>query len=462
MIYDKKRICLTSRYSPKEGDANLLYVMLKIYLRQAWALLKQNPLFSGLYIVGTGLAIAMTMIVAEIYYVKLAPVYPEENRGRTLYITSARFQADGSQYWASLSYRALQDWVLGLENAEVISATKSDLFAEKCYIQPADRSGDFHPATKLTDPQFFRIYPLRFLEGAPFTESDLRSGLMRAVITDDLSRRLFGTVEGVVGRTFSLNYVECRVCGVVKSGSYLTEKSYAQVYLPYSVVPGYADPLTPRFPYVGQFNVTFLVKDDTQAEALRAEVKDVTRRLNLEHKDEWEMDLWEQPTSHQLSVFNPYPSDEFDFWAKVRYFGLILLVLLLVPSLNLSGMIASRMESRLAEMGVRKSFGARRSGLLSQVMWENLVLTLLGGALGLLVAWLVLYVGREWIFMLLEDYAMPVPEEAVAYVSGEMLFAPLVFLCALVLCVLLNLLSALLPAWMSLRKPIVNSLYERR
>ena len=46
--------------------------MLKLYLKQAWALLRQNPLFSGLYIAGTGLAIAMTMIVAEIYYVKLA------------------------------------------------------------------------------------------------------------------------------------------------------------------------------------------------------------------------------------------------------------------------------------------------------------------------------------------------------------------------------------------------------
>lgn len=54
--------------------------MVKIYLKQAWVLLKQNPLFSTLYIVGTGLAIAMTMIVAVIYYVKVAPVYPEVNR----------------------------------------------------------------------------------------------------------------------------------------------------------------------------------------------------------------------------------------------------------------------------------------------------------------------------------------------------------------------------------------------
>ena len=438
-------------------------MMIKLYLKQAWALLRQNPLFSGLYIAGTGLAIAMTMIVAMIYYVKLAPVYPEVNRGRTLYLTSTSFTNGRSTYQSALSYSALQDWALQLENAEVISAQFSSWqFTENAYIQPEDRSGDFHPQVKLTDPAFFRIYAFRFLEGNPFTESDLQSGIRTAVITDDLARRLFGTTEGVVGRSFSLSYVHYRVCGVVEGGSYLTPQSYAQVYLPYSVDEGYRKGPSDLFPYVGSFNLTFLVKDDAQAEALQAEVKDVTRRLNLEHEGQWEMNLWEQPRTHALSVFQEYPAQEFSFWAKVRYFGLMLLVLLLVPALNLSGMIASRMESRLAEMGVRKSFGAGRNKLLGQVMWENLLLTLLGGLLGLVIAWLALYAGREWLFFLLDDFAEAIPEGADTYVSGEMLFAPMVFLCAFVLCIVLNMLSALLPAWLSLRKPIVYSLYERR
>ena len=178
--------------------------------------------------------------------------------------------------------------------------------------------------------------------------------------------------------------------------------------------------------------------------------------------DEWKVDFWEQPTSHLLSVFKTYASMEFDLWATVRHFLLVLLVLLLVPALNLSGMISSRMEGRLAEMGVRKSFGAGRKILLSQVMWENLLLTALGGALGLLLAWLALYVGREWIFTVFDSWPNMVPEGVEVRVSGEMLFAPLVFLAALALCVVLNLLSALIPAWYSLRKPIVNSLNEKR
>lgn len=299
------------------------------------------------------------------------------------------------------------------------------------------------------------------MEGNPFKESDLVSGICTAVITDDLSRRLFGTVEGVVGRSFRIDYIDYRVCGVIRSGSYLMKQSYAQVYLPYSVASGYREPKY-GMDYMGAFSVTFQVKDSKQGDALRAELKEIARKENAMHPDEWTVEFWEQPVSHLFSVFQSFASEKFDIWATVRYFLLILLVLLLVPALNLSGMIGSRMANRLAEMGVRKSFGAGRKELLGQVMWENLLLTLLGGALGLLLAWLALYVAREWIFTMFDRWSRVIPEGIEVQVSGEMLFAPLVFIVALLLCVTLNMLSVFVPAWHSLRHPIVNSLNEKR
>jgi len=439
--------------------------MIKLYLKQAWELLKQNKLFSMLYMAGTGLAITMTMIMAVIYYVKIAPVYPEVNRLNTLYLTNARFVKGPEEkrqevQWA-VSYQALQEWFYPLKNARVVSASLNERMPESSYIQPADRSGEFPVSLKLTDPAFFRIYAFRFLEGGPFTDADLASGIRVAVITDELSRRLFGTVEGVTGRTFSMNYADYRVCGVVRSASYLTQKSFAQLYVPYSVSPGYREPEYGA-PYLGDFCVRFLVADDNEEEALRKEIKEIVRKYNLANPDDWQVSFWEQPTPHVRSVFQSYVGAEFDAWAVWRRFLLILLVLLLVPALNLSGMIASRMEQRLPEMGVRKSFGAGRKTLLSQVMWENLLLTLAGGVLGLGLAWLVLYAGREWVFTVFDRWAGTVPEGVEVRVAGEMLFAPLVFLAALLLCVVLNLLSALIPAWHSLRNPIVNSLNEKK
>ncbi|WP_307758130.1 hypothetical protein [uncultured Mediterranea sp.] len=97
-------------------------MMLKTYFRQALALFRQNRLFSTLYIAGTGLAIAMTVIVAVVYYVKLAPVYPEVNRENTLYLTHASFRSEGYTVQAGLSFQAVQEWMYPLKNVEAVSA----------------------------------------------------------------------------------------------------------------------------------------------------------------------------------------------------------------------------------------------------------------------------------------------------------------------------------------------------
>ena len=80
-----------------------------------------------------------------------------------------------------------------------------------------------------------------FLEGKPFTEADRRSGIHNVVLTDSYAQQLFGTTKGVVGKNFLMDYTNVKVVGVVKSGSFLTPDSYAQVYLPYSCREGYDD-----------------------------------------------------------------------------------------------------------------------------------------------------------------------------------------------------------------------------
>ena len=88
--------------------------MLKTYLKQALALFRQNRLFSTLYIAGTGLAIAMTVVMAVVYYVKLAPVYPEVNRENTLYLVS-----DSCQFSFGGIYRSGWTVVSGCAGVDV-------------------------------------------------------------------------------------------------------------------------------------------------------------------------------------------------------------------------------------------------------------------------------------------------------------------------------------------------------
>ena len=433
--------------------------MIKQYMKQAWNLMKQNKLFTGIYVVGTALAIATTMIMAVVYYVKIAPVYPEVNRDRTLFMELAREKVGTSTNMSPWSLKAVKEWFYPLKNAEVVSAEIKNYGNE--FIQPKDGSGDFKIYTKYIDTNFFQVYDFRFVEGKPFTEADLQSAIPTAVITDAMARRLYGDATGAVGKTFTMNYVDYRVVGVVEAPSFLCKQSFAQIYFPYTLLTGY-DHSGGRSKMLGVFNVTMVAKDKEQEAALREEIKELYRKYNTS-QDEVELLQLEQPRSFALTVFQTSVSDEAFAWKAVfKKLGLTLLVLLLVPALNLSGMIAGRMETRLSEMGVRKSFGAHRNGLLGQVMWENLLLTLAGGLLGLILAWTALYACRDWLFALFDDRPVLAIEGVSTSVSGEMLFAPSIFLAAFLLCLVLNLLSALIPAWNSLRNPIIQSLNEKR
>ena len=98
--------------------------------------------------------------------------------------------------------------------------------------------------------------------------------------------------------------------------------------------------------------------------------------------------------------------------------------------------------------------------LLVQVIMENLTMTLIGGAVGLCLAWAALYGWRDWIFDIFSyEYNN---NGSIPIIKGEMLFGPVIFLIALLACTVLNILAATLPAWFSLRKPIVESMMLRK
>ena len=136
--------------------------------------------------------------------------------------------------------------------------------------------------------------------------------------------------------------------------------------------------------------------------------------------------------------------DPKEYWLET---GSLFLFLLLVPVLNLLGVTQSSVRKRQAEIGVRKAFGANRWDIVSQLLFENGVITLMGGFVGLILS--------LTLFPLCKDFMLPTGDVAL---SGEMLFRPTVFLLALLFCLLFNLLSVGMPAWWITRKPIYEAL----
>ena len=121
-------------------------------------------------------------------------------------------------------------------------------------------------------------------------------------------------------------------------------------------------------------------------------------------------------------------------------------------------MTESRMERRLAEMGIRRAFGARTFTLLNQILLENLLFTLLGGVAGLLLSYLFIILNSQWILQLIGNQYLFSNHGLDITFTPAMLLNFTVFFTALAICFLLNLLSALIPAWRASRRPIINSL----
>ena len=432
--------------------------MLKLYFKQAIELMRQNKLFTGIYIFGTALAIASTTIVAVVIYLDIAPIYPDTNRANVYYLNNSSFKGKNSKskYVSSYSFKAVNEWFYTLKNVRVVSAEirSGGIVTVKHNYKNYEFRGAY------TDVNFFDIYNYRFVEGAPFSKSDFDGELRKAVISDETARELYGTETNAVGKTLRIGYNDYTVCGVIEEPSVIAGESFAEIIVPYTTQEHY------RFEhgeiaFLGSFDIKFLVEDKAQAEALRAELVGIFNRFSNSNPD-WEIEL------NDLNLISATRrSVDLDGWEE--FFssagGIMLLIgvfiLLLIPALNLSGMISSRMEMRKLEMGVRKSFGATRSSLLKQVMWENLVLTIIGGIVGIVLCWLIIYACKDLLFVsYIGEYASITNVDI--NITAEMIFAPAVFLFSFGTCVILNVMSAYIPAKRALRRPVVEMLNDKK
>lgn len=435
--------------------------MYKMYIKQSWALIRQEKLFSGVYIVGTGLAISMVMVLSIVFYLKIAPIYPETNRDRMLIAsTGALKQAKGGKMSSFISRNTALACFGDLKGLEAMTLLYNEWGAE-FFVQPPGGKEQFEVVAKLTDTGFWRVFPYRFLEGKPFTEADVSSGLPVAVVSRSLARRLFGDDEAV-GRAVSLNFRQYRVAGVVEDGSSVAGLSFAQIWIPYPAFPGYTEGSWDKTGTLGKFSAVLLAAPGTPLDAMRAEAQTNIDRLSQTRTPDT-FTMSGQPDKQWQSVLRRSADATPDYLRELALYGGIFLIFLLVPAVSLSGMADSRMERRVGEMGIRRAFGAPARTLMEQVVTENLLFTLLGGLFGLAMSYLLVYLSRGWIMDVAQKsgFGAVLPEEVDMTFSPGMFMNFGVFGIALGVCLVLNLLSSLIPAWRAARRQILDSLNAR-
>lgn len=434
--------------------------MIKQYFKQAWQLVKQNKLFSLIYVAGTALSISMVMFVAIFFFLRSRSYYPEQERDKLFHIQHIALTPKDTtidNYHSSLlSHRFVKEVVYSLKTPKAVSASIKE-FKSSYQIKMGDGIADQKVSVKYTDPGFWEVYRYKFVEGKPFSQADFESGLPSAVIAKGLADKLFPDTQAT-GQHFVMNGKDYRVSGVVEDGSYLLESSFGVVFLPYTIVPGY-EKADDDEDVLGFFTTVIRLNKSSDEKAMRDEIKEKVAQLEapLTHN----IHLDGQPESALVHSFRRgnRGADMKDIMLKT---SIILLLVLLVPAINLSGLNSSQMEERLREIGVRKAFGAPNGVLLRQVLIENFLLTLLGALLGLLVSYFLILYFSDMLIGRLSLYASDL--ETLTWgnkgITPSMLFDPFVFVITVFFALVVNVLSGLVPAYHFTKKSITYSLND--
>ena len=417
--------------------------MYKHYLKQMLQLFKENKLISCISILGTALSICMIMVIVIIYQMNTENMAPEIGRDRMLYIEYFATEQDGERSKFGVSHLLMREVISTLQLPE---CTASIGRCGRCFVSIPGRKKEEKVELMVTDASFWKMFNFTFIAGTSYTEEEFKSAVKSVVIDEEYACKLYGSAEMAVGKRVDLDYEEYTIKGVVKAVNPFFKSTYANMWISYTTSPIFHTTTTDQGGgYLGALDCYILAASSADIPAIKIELQNVLDRFNANNK-KIKLILDEPLLSHFDYMFR---TGRFDSSALKWRYALIITLLLLVPTINLTGLTFSHMQKRQSEMGVRRAFGATKIQMLNQVLMENVIYSLLGGIVGLLLAYACL-----WLF---DEILLQPTAQGETMLSLDMLH-PLVFIYTFLFCLLFNCLSAGIPAWRVSRTTIVSSI----
>ena len=340
-------------------------------IRLALRTLPRMPGFSLAFILTLGLGIgANTAIFSVINGVLLRPLpYPEADR--IMHLRQPQVAAGVED--TSFSFAEVADY-----------RTQSKTIDQ--FIEFGDWTfnvlgrGEPHRATGgLVTPNFFQLLGARPHLGRMLQPSDEgRTAQPVAVLTYGYWQRAFGSDPSVVGQILDLTVKKALIVGVLEPGSHYATARKQDFYVNYAANDHYVGASMQDERRHRMTDVYARLAPGATVGAAQAELRQIAARLHDSFPDAY-------PKSRGFDTIVTPWKDELTARAKPTL--IILLVttvfVLVIACANVANLTLTRLVQREREMAIRAALGARGARLRRQLLAENLVLSIVGGVLGL-------------------------------------------------------------------------------
>ena len=229
------------------------------------------------------------------------------------------------------------------------------------------------PAPRVT-ANFFSVLGVDPILGRAFQAGEDTPGTPKVtVLTYGLWQRRFGGNSNVIGQSVTINDESHTIVGVLPASFQFALRN-ADLFVPYQPTQ---NQLTRR--YMHGTNLIGRLKDGVTPEQAQAELDIIAGRIEQQFND-----------SHAGTKARLVPLQE-EIVGTVRPILLVLLAavgfVLLIACANVASLLLTRSLSRQKEVGIRAALGASRWRVVRQLLTESLLLSLAGGAVGVVIAY---------------------------------------------------------------------------
>jgi putative ABC transport system permease protein len=298
-------------------------------------------------------------------------------------------------------------------------------------------SASDHPEqlqTRVVTPGFNDMVGTPYFLGRDFLPEEGEVGRDRVVVmTHRLWEERFGSDRDIIGKPIRLNGERYTVVGVLAAGQ--PDRLESQLFVPLAFKP---DQINHDFHFV---LVMGRLKPGVTLQQANADMDSVTRHI---------AEVYPKSNKGWGAAVEPLQND---FISKDTIKNLWLLMgavgfILLIACVNVANLLLARGTVRQKEIAVRAALGATRWQLFAQFLTESVALSLIGGALGVGLAWVMLKV----IVAIMPPFTLP--SEADLRLNLPVLFF------SLAASVVSGVLFGCAPAWQTARQNLSDTLKE--